>query len=56
MRDSKKNNTSVWKEKLCYYEYGHHCGVANLIKGPPIAMDNNNLENRSLEVRINLQR
>ena len=55
MKDSNKNNTLVFNEKLCYCDKLNNYGVNKLVKGFPI-VNENPYERRSLECRINLER
>lgn len=56
MRDLNKDNTQGSEENLCYYESNGNLGLNSLVKGKSILIDDKSLVNRSLEVRINIQR
>lgn len=56
MRDSKKDTTRGQDEKLCYSEYEGIYGLNTLVKGKSILTNDNSLESRSLEVRINIEK
>jgi len=56
VRDSDKDSTWGENKKLSYYEYNGGKGINILIKEKSILTNDNSLETRNLETRINLSR
>ena len=56
MKDSNKDTNPGYTDKLSYCEYRGCHGLNNWVKGFPILNEDNSIETKILEVRINIEK